>query len=65
MVVVSHGGFISAATLALLGAPGLADTKPFYLNPAYTSLTEWRQLEPGRWLLERYNDSAHLISSGA
>ena len=65
VVVVSHGGFISAATLALLGAPGLAETKSFYLNPAYTSLTEWRQLEPGRWLLERYNDSAHLISSGA
>ena len=63
VVVVSHGGFISAATLALIGAPGLADQKSFFLNPGYTSLTEWSQLDAGRWLLERYNDSAHLSSA--
>ena len=60
VVVVSHGGFISAATLALLGVPGLAETKSFFLNPSYTSLTEWKTIEPGRWLLERYNDAGHL-----
>ena len=61
VVLVCHGGFISAAMFALLGSPGLAGSNTFYLNPGYTSITEWTDGGPNRRLtLERYNDVAHL-----
>ena len=32
-----------------------------YINPSYTSITEWEYSEPGGpWVLMRYNDVAHL-----
>jgi broad specificity phosphatase PhoE len=61
VAVVTHGGFISAAMLALLGLKGLDVKKTFVLNPDYTSVTEWaREDESAPWLLQRYNDSGHL-----
>ena len=61
LLVVSHGGFISAACMYVLAAPGLAAVYPFRLAPANTSLTT---VVPGAsrppWLMERYNDTAHL-----
>lgn len=32
----------------------------FYLNPGYTSITEWTDGPNRRLTLERYNDVAHL-----
>ena len=64
VVVVSHGGFISGACHALLGTPGMGDTRAFRLEPENTSLTEWHREDDGQWVLERYNDAAHLQSHG-
>jgi len=61
IAVVTHGGFITVAMLALLGYQGIDAKRTFVLNPAYTSLTEWaRQDRSGPWLLQRYNDMGHL-----
>jgi 2,3-bisphosphoglycerate-dependent phosphoglycerate mutase len=60
-VIFTHGGFITASLLYLLGLPGLPQTRSFRLDPTNTSITEFgdRQTD-GRWTLERYNDVAHL-----
>ncbi len=61
VAVVTHGGFITAAMLALLGYESIHAEKPFVLNPLYTSLSEWaREDESKPWVLERYNDTGHL-----
>lgn len=60
IVVVTHGGFISAATLYAFGAPGLTVVHPFRLWPSNTSLTEFTASGEPPWLVHRYNDAAHL-----
>lgn len=61
VMVFSHGGFVAGACVYALGAPGLADAYPFRLWPANTSLTCLRaDTEVPPWLLERYNDVAHV-----
>ena len=61
VLVVSHGGFIAAACMYVVGAPGLADVYPFRLWPGNVSVTMFApdENEPP-WVLERYNDTAHL-----
>ena len=65
VVLVTHGGFISAACYWFLGVPwqaerGLAQRR-FFLDPIYTAMTEWTQRDgTGPWTLVRYNDAAHL-----
>jgi hypothetical protein len=59
----THGGFVTAACCFLLGSPGLADfaIRPFQLDPANTSITEFsRDANGSPWMLHRYNDAAHL-----
>jgi probable phosphoglycerate mutase len=56
VLVVSHGGVILAATLALLGL----GPRWFARDLRNTSLTEWVRGGDGRWLLHRFNDAAHL-----
>jgi broad specificity phosphatase PhoE len=61
VAVVTHGGFITATMLALLGHEGLANKRAFVLDPGYTSLTEWAQEDRFKpWVLHRYNDTGHL-----
>jgi probable phosphoglycerate mutase len=62
VVIVSHGGFIVASSLELLGAPGYHQRKPFHLEPENTSITEWVREDDDRnyWVFERFNDAAHL-----
>jgi probable phosphoglycerate mutase len=67
VVIVTHGGFIVASTLVLLGTPGFHQARPFRLEPENTSITEWSREDnednadnKKRWTLERYNDAAHL-----
>lgn len=61
VAVVTHGGFITAATLALLGYKGIDTKRTFVLNPDYTSLTEWDMEDHSKpWVLQRYNDTGHL-----
>jgi probable phosphoglycerate mutase len=63
VVVVTHGGFIAAACMYVLGAPGLAEVYPFRLWPANVSITSFvAETEQPPWLLERYNDTAHVAS---
>jgi broad specificity phosphatase PhoE len=57
VVAVTHGGFIVVAMLVLFAIPRPGTRA--YLEPGYTSLTEWRFGE-GVWRLERYNDTCHL-----
>lgn len=64
LLVFTHGGFIVSATRKLLGTPGVDHPRPsFLLDPTNTSLTVWSTDDPdgGTWLLERYNDSAHVL----
>jgi broad specificity phosphatase PhoE len=56
VLAVTHAGFIVAAMLVLFEIPG---TGKGWLEPRYTSLTEW-QVTPERWTLVRYNDDLHL-----
>jgi broad specificity phosphatase PhoE len=61
LVVVTHCGFIEAATRALLGLPGLAERGDVELDwPRHTSLTEWEVQGTVR-RLHRYNDYSHLV----
>ena len=65
IVMFTHGGFVSAATCYLLGAPGLGewDARPFRLDPANTSITEFTKRDDVRWwTLARYNDASHVAS---
>lgn len=62
IVAFTHGGFIVSATRALLHVPGVAEPGKFWLDPQNTSLTIWAGDLPAQpWLLERYNDAAHLL----
>ena len=61
VVVVTHGGFISAVCLHLLGH-GMGGGQRFFLDPENTSLTTWtmRDDDAQPWQLDCYNDAAHL-----
>jgi broad specificity phosphatase PhoE len=64
VAVVTHGGFITAAMLALLGQQSFHAERAFVLNPGYTSLTEWRREDESKpWVLERYNDTGHVAQA--
>jgi broad specificity phosphatase PhoE len=66
LLVVSHGGFVGAACMYAVGAPGLADVYPFRLSPENTSLSTFAPSAAAPpWLLERFNDAAHLDADGA
>jgi probable phosphoglycerate mutase len=61
VVLFTHGGFVSAAVHKLVGGPGMHVPGPLFLDPDNTSITSYRRTDDGdRWILERYNDSAHL-----
>jgi probable phosphoglycerate mutase len=61
ITLVSHGGFISATCLELLGCR-ITERRGFLLTPDLTSLTTWVTTDErdDLWRLERYNDAAHL-----
>ncbi|WP_051966960.1 histidine phosphatase family protein [Kitasatospora mediocidica] len=57
VLCVSHGVFIAAAVVSLLGIPRTGnDTR---LSPDWTSVTEFTH-DGTRWHLNRYNDHAHV-----
>jgi len=58
IVAVTHAGFIVATFLTLFDIPRPGTGS--YLNPMYTSLTEWSKSN-NTWQLEKYNDTLHLI----
>jgi broad specificity phosphatase PhoE len=61
VMVFTHGGFVTAATLHLLGAPGAHSRGSFWVPPRNTSLNilvSDRSVQG--WALERYNDAVHL-----
>lgn len=57
VVAVTHAGFIVVSFLLIFDAP--FSGKRGWLNPDYTSITEW-QVSNGIWQLNRYNDTMHL-----
>ena len=62
VVIVAHGGVVSAVTLSLM-SHAIHMPRSFRLQPENASVTEWRRptadaAEP--WLLIRYNDFAHV-----
>lgn len=63
LVVVCHGGVVGAVMLSMMGH-AMHVERPFRLETENTSLTEWQRPAggrfPGRWVLLRYNDAAHL-----
>src|SRR5262249_34563860 len=63
VVIVTHGGFIDGAFLALFGLGTLAQP-PFELYTHNTAITQWERHthEDGatRWRLVRYNDDLHV-----
>ena len=64
VAVVTHGGFITAAMLALLGHQSILAERAFALNPGYASLSEWRREDDSKaWVLERYNDTGHVAQA--
>lgn len=56
VVAVAHGGTVLVSMLALIGAPSIPGGD--IAKPAHASITEWTHGD--RWVLERYNDTAHL-----
>ncbi len=58
-MLFTHGGFVYAATLFLLGAPGIHDWRGNWAPARNTSLTVFVR-EGSHWVLDRYNDAAHL-----
>jgi broad specificity phosphatase PhoE len=62
IMLFTHGGFVTAATLFLLGAPGIHEPGGvFRLQPKNTSLTVFVSDGPeAPWVLDRYNDVTHL-----
>jgi broad specificity phosphatase PhoE len=58
VVAVTHAGFIVVSFLLLFDA--LFSSKRAWLNPDYTSITEWH-VSDGVWHLIRYNDTTHLL----
>lgn len=60
VLVVCHGGVIMAAAVEFLGlTPGW-----FFDVMANTAITEWVRHGDDKWLLGRFNDAAHLETSG-
>lgn len=59
VVAVTHAGFIVASVLVLFAIPRPGTAA--YLDPDFTSLTEWRTDSAG-WQLVRFNDVAHLTT---
>jgi probable phosphoglycerate mutase len=61
VVVVCHGGVISAASHEWMSSTMHAGTMRF--EPSNTSITEWihRPDEPVRWKLARFNDASHAL----
>jgi probable phosphoglycerate mutase len=63
VVIVCHGGVISAASLAFM-EHGYDRVRPFRLDPENASITEWARPagedRDAPWLLVRYNDAGHL-----
>ncbi|MBW2282284.1 MAG: histidine phosphatase family protein [Deltaproteobacteria bacterium] len=64
VVIVAHGGVVSAVSLSLM-AHGMHLPRPFRMRTENTSITEWLhdadvQRGDPAWLLVRYNDAAHL-----
>ncbi len=57
IVLVCHGGVIDAVLRRFLQAP---PTGMFEVHTLNTSITEFFLVEPNRWRMIRYNDSAHL-----
>lgn len=57
IVVACHGGVVDASFRHLLRLPQVGG---FELHTVNTSLSEFAQIESGRWRLARYNDAAHL-----
>lgn len=57
IVVACHGGVVDATFRHLLRLPSVGG---FELHTVNTSLTEFAQIDTGRWRLARYNDAAHL-----
>ncbi len=69
VVIVSHGGVVSAASLSFM-SHGMHMPRPFRLHAENTSITEWlhgsdEQNGAAPWLLVRYNDAAHLGGEAA
>lgn len=59
VVAVSHGGFIWVSLVVMLGVPSSAQRA--FLDPSFTGITEWEFMQDrGLWVLNRYNDIAHL-----
>ena len=58
IVVACHGGVIDCVFRQFLRTPSIG---VFQLHPVNTSVTEFTQLRPDKWQVERYNDSVHLI----
>jgi probable phosphoglycerate mutase len=59
VMVFTHGGFVYAATLYLLGAPGLHELRAPW-HPARNTALNVLVSDGGPWVLDRYNDAAHL-----
>ena len=63
VVVVCHGGVVSAASLSLMDH-AMNAPRSFRLRPENTSITEWTRIpEQAFWVLVRYNDFAHIEAS--
>jgi probable phosphoglycerate mutase len=58
VVAVAHGGTVVVSMVGLLGIPRPGTGA--ILKPDYTGLTIWNYTD--HWLLERFNDTAHLES---
>lgn len=63
-VVVCHGGIIEVSLSLFFGLSG-APLRRLNVDSGYTSITHWQHVVPppgflSEWLLERYNDCAHL-----
>jgi hypothetical protein len=58
VVAVSHAGFVVASILVAFDIPRQGTGAR--LEPALTSLTEWRVAD-ATWTLVRYNDASHLL----
>ena len=57
IVVACHGGVIDCVLRQFFRTPSIG---VFQLHPINTSVTEFTQLRPDKWQLERYNDAAHV-----
>jgi probable phosphoglycerate mutase len=61
--IVCHGGIIMGTAVLLMKVP-IGTAAPRWQNPANTSISEWRRDtdngSPGSWVLNRYNDYAHI-----